>query len=424
MQIRNFYFYDKLNTEKFEKHHRNLFQSYYNLIIGISGTTKIVTDTDTFVLFEHCAILIKPFTFNKITLSDDAKCLFVGLDVELPSIRTKNLTADTENNVFFDVLNNNRWALVNIGYTLGTEHTLKTQVKNGKTVYNGLHLVFDPISANNVERIQLNTYLGAAGSLYFFPATVTDFNFDNAVARCDVEKAPDWESVYFDAAPFIRGGNISEFIIIYDSKSEGQIFFGELLFRDKNGSVTNKITASGFIDDIIFANILNKHGKIFPLYNSPALNNTLERFLGYFDTFSEKELSLASPGIITEFLFLLNRCDTGDSTLSNNSYNEIIQQIIAYIDENIYSRITIEDIAKHVNISTIYASQLFKRTMQTPLISYIRAKKMALVRQEILNGAKPYEIYFKYGFENYSSFYRAFTKIYHVSPSLINKQKK
>ena len=97
---------------------------------------------------------------------------------------------------------------------------------------------------------------------------------------------------------------------------------------------------------------------------------------------------------------------------------------MAYIDENIYNKITLDDIAKSCNLSPIYISQIFKQTTQTPIISYIRAKKIALARHEMLSGAKPYEIYYKYGFEDYSSFYRAFKNIYHISPSDVDKEKK
>lgn len=424
MLVHNFYFYDKDNTEKFEKHHKNVFQNYYNLVIVLSGKINVITNERTITLTSGSSIIIKPLTFNRVILADeDARCLFIGIIIELPTLYAES-HENPDHHLLFDHLANSMWALTNIGYRIGSDHMLKTLTLRDGTIYPAIHLRFPAITAENIEKIRIDCYVGATGKAYLLSACTTPYDIKNAVAEFSIKKSPSYQTFEANAEKFIRDGNISEAIIAYDCKTESQIFFGDVAFIDANGETINQINAEGTIDDIIFSDILESYqGKIINLNDNPPLRDSVNRFAQYYNIFSEKELSLTSSGLVTEILFLLKHSQPKNLNATENYRNEIINNIIAYIDDNIHNKITINDIAKSCHLSPIYISQIFRQAIHTPIISYIRAKKIALARHEMLQGAKPYEIYYKYGFEDYSTFYRAFKKIYHISPSDIDKRK-
>ena len=55
--------------------------------------------------------------------------------------------------------------------------------------------------------------------------------------------------------------------------------------------------------------------------------------------------------------------------------------------------------------------------MKAPIIQYVRTKKILAAHQMIENGAKPYQVAKKYGFDDYSTFYRSYVSIIGAAPA-------
>jgi len=105
------------------------------------------------------------------------------------------------------------------------------------------------------------------------------------------------------------------------------------------------------------------------------------------------------------------------NTAANYSINPLFSKVIAFIDDNIHEDITIDTICKENFVSKSYLHQLFlQRLAKTPK-KYIIEKKLFLARMDIRSGKAPTEVYSKYGFSNYSTFYRCYKNILHCSPS-------
>ena len=52
---------------------------------------------------------------------------------------------------------------------------------------------------------------------------------------------------------------------------------------------------------------------------------------------------------------------------------------------------------------------------------YIQQKRMCAINYDLKNGEKPEQLAYKYNFNNYSTFYRAYKKHFGVSPSIVKK---
>ena len=97
--------------------------------------------------------------------------------------------------------------------------------------------------------------------------------------------------------------------------------------------------------------------------------------------------------------------------------NDTITSIINYIDANIHNKITLDSIAESFNFSKSYISNEFKKYMRTPIMQYVRSKKIIAAHLMILNGAKKTEAAEAFGFDTYSTFYREYVKIMGFAPN-------
>ncbi len=94
-----------------------------------------------------------------------------------------------------------------------------------------------------------------------------------------------------------------------------------------------------------------------------------------------------------------------------------IQEIIGYINRNLTSPLTLEGLAEHFYMSKNHLTAIFKRATGTTVARYILYKRMALVRRELLDGIPAAEAAARAGFGDYSSFFRAYKKMFGAAPS-------
>lgn len=104
----------------------------------------------------------------------------------------------------------------------------------------------------------------------------------------------------------------------------------------------------------------------------------------------------------------------------NAEYKRIFMHFKAQDDgglQNIERRISLGELSDSLFIDKSYLSKLFKQHFNMPVVSYIRNKQLLLADTMIKNGTPPTEVYLKCGFSDYSSFYRAYVKMFNRSPS-------
>lgn len=94
-----------------------------------------------------------------------------------------------------------------------------------------------------------------------------------------------------------------------------------------------------------------------------------------------------------------------------------IQEIIGYINSSLTSPLTLEGLAEHFYMSKNHLTAIFKRATGTTVARYILYKRMALVRRELLGGIPAAEAAARAGFGDYSSFFRAYKKMFGAAPS-------
>ena len=95
---------------------------------------------------------------------------------------------------------------------------------------------------------------------------------------------------------------------------------------------------------------------------------------------------------------------------------ELYALIFEYINSNITSDLTLENIAAHFFVSKYYISHIFKDNLGISLHQYIIKKRLYGCRSAIAAGEPITTVAEKFGFADYTSFFRAFKKEYGISP--------
>ena len=99
-----------------------------------------------------------------------------------------------------------------------------------------------------------------------------------------------------------------------------------------------------------------------------------------------------------------------------------INDAIGYMEDHLTERITLEDIAKNVNLSVFHFHRAFSMLTEMSPTDYLRKRRLSQAGAELADGnEKVIDIALKYGYETPESFAKAFTRYHGISPTQAKK---
>lgn len=96
---------------------------------------------------------------------------------------------------------------------------------------------------------------------------------------------------------------------------------------------------------------------------------------------------------------------------------QTVQLALKYIDDHLSEKINLSDMAHQLNVCRSTLVQNFRQIIGISPYAYALERKLETAQELISQGVSPVQAARQIGFGNYSSFYRAFQKKYHMSPS-------
>lgn len=95
---------------------------------------------------------------------------------------------------------------------------------------------------------------------------------------------------------------------------------------------------------------------------------------------------------------------------------ELLDRIMAFVEENYTSQITIRDLGRRYFVSESTVSHLFKQKMGVSFYRYVTQRRLIAAKTLIEKGRLLETVAAEAGFSDYSGFYRAFRQEYGISP--------
>lgn len=116
------------------------------------------------------------------------------------------------------------------------------------------------------------------------------------------------------------------------------------------------------------------------------------------------------------FLISLSGIGKVNTAFIRNTETMIYANALKVIDDNIYSRLTVEDLARKCNSSVSYLKKIFGKYNGLGIHEYILNNKLSLAKQLLKEGESVTDIAEKLGFSSQNYFSTAFKRELGVSP--------
>lgn len=152
-------------------------------------------------------------------------------------------------------------------------------------------------------------------------------------------------------------------------------------------------------------------------FTNSRLNHTMQRLEA---SLSDKEFAneLYHEILFLEFMIELNRASLGGaiSYIRNTSANQTILSVIEYLNQHLTEDLCIDSLAKQFFLSRYYLMHAFKAETGYTIGNYLATKRLLLAKDMIAAGRPITEVCYACGYKNYSTFSRAYKKIFGKSP--------
>ena len=94
----------------------------------------------------------------------------------------------------------------------------------------------------------------------------------------------------------------------------------------------------------------------------------------------------------------------------------LLEQITAYVEENLAEKITLKQVADEFKVSVSTVTQLFQKKTQNTFHHFLTNCRMEKARTLILQGLPLESVGKEIGYQDHSTFYRAFRQTFGISP--------
>ena len=132
---------------------------------------------------------------------------------------------------------------------------------------------------------------------------------------------------------------------------------------------------------------------------------------------------ILKESLFVQLMVLMNRLflnSDKNRDIEDIQYDKTIEGVLNYINSNLENDLSIDTIASEFFISKYYLMRKFKNQIGSSIHNDVVQKRLILARSLISDGLSMSSVCSRCGFNDYSSFVRAFKKVYGVSPSNYN----
>ena len=105
-----------------------------------------------------------------------------------------------------------------------------------------------------------------------------------------------------------------------------------------------------------------------------------------------------------------------DLSEEKTEINELSLKIINYINNNLFTPISVHSISEKFHVSEAHLNRIFNKATGSPVWKYIRVKRLIAAREQICAGVPAMDACMSCGFGDYSAFFRAYKAMFSSTP--------
>jgi len=124
---------------------------------------------------------------------------------------------------------------------------------------------------------------------------------------------------------------------------------------------------------------------------------------------------------LLQLLILLGDTSSQNRTGSQKKYTDKVESALSYINENLAGDLSVDAIASAAYLSRYHFMRIFREATGTTVHAYIRQRRLLNASRLIREGIPATVAAQQSGFEDYTSFYRAFRESFGINPSQLKR---
>lgn len=222
---------------------------------------------------------------------------------------------------------------------------------------------------------------------------------------------------------FVKQGSLSYIIEdkIYTVKDNDMIFTKPGMLHRINFSDNTVYDRYDILFDekIVFSEIFAKIPKdtnVFYVKKPKKIEEIFQKMDFYCDNFKELELENVLTHLIDEIFYnILLSKEQNQKKLYDS--HPIVTKAVHFIENNLSNDLSVNAICDNLFITKSYLNKLFNRYLKVSPGKYVTTKRLVAAQKEIRNGESPTKVFSKFGFLEYSTFYRNYKDYFGYSPS-------
>ena len=155
---------------------------------------------------------------------------------------------------------------------------------------------------------------------------------------------------------------------------------------------------------------------IISAHNDDQLMAFFTRLELYQKKYGAKDFELCAASLIRELCIYCSYHKEDLHSVHSGTHTHI-DRIVSYIAKHLEEPLDADILARRFSFSRSYVQNLFSQNMHIGLKKYIMQKKIYAAHRDLLSGLSPSAVCEKYGFGDYSSFYRLYRKTFSSAPN-------
>jgi len=165
-------------------------------------------------------------------------------------------------------------------------------------------------------------------------------------------------------------------------------------------------------DNLIGASLVKQYG----------LDKYIHRIFDLFEA-GGNENEVVAQCVTIELLAAIKKILTTEITASASPTNQKVEAVLKYINANLDKDLSLDALASHFYISKYHLCRIFKKHTTFSINQYISMKRVILASALVTAGASTTDACFQSGFNDYSSFYKAYKKHVQETPWCTKKRR-